>query len=394
MAELRHMKALVEPGRKLTNDELSRYSRHLLLPNVDLVGQERLINAKVLCIGAGGLGSPTILYLAAAGVGTIGILDFDQVDLTNLQRQIIHTQNDVGKSKARSAAEKAIALNPSINLNLHEVKLDERNALEILSGYDVIVDCTDNFATRYLINDACALLDKPYVWGSIYRFDGQVSTFWSKHGPCYRCLHPSPPPVGAVPSCAEGGVLGSLCGIIGSIQSTEVIKLITGIGEPLIGQLLLHDSLDNSFKKLKIEKRHSCEICNGSQGALLNSYESFCNANSGNSGNYGNYGNLGIEVAQLQAMMAQNPEFFLVDVREPEEFQAGYIDGAVLLPVAKFVDGSALKLLPRDKEIVLYCLSGVRSANCLSIIKNAGISNSTHLLGGILAWNKVLQQKN
>ena len=388
MAELRHMKALVEPGRKLTNDELSRYSRHLLLPNVDLVGQERLINAKVLCIGAGGLGSPTILYLAAAGVGTIGILDFDQVDLTNLQRQIIHTQNDVGKSKARSAAEKASALNPSINLNLHEVKLDELNALEILIGYDVIVDCTDNFATRYLINDACALLEKPYVWGSIYRFDGQVSTFWSKHGPCYRCLHPTPPPVGAVPSCAEGGVLGSLCGVIGSIQSTEVIKLITGIGEPLIGQLLLHDSLDNSFKKVKIEKRPSCEICNGSQTALLNSYESFCN------GNYVNYGNLGIEVAQFQEIMAQNTEFSLVDVREPEEFQAGYIDGALLLPVAKFVDGSALKLLPRDKEIVLYCRSGVRSANCLSIIQNAGFINSTHLLGGILAWNKVFQQKN
>lgn len=385
MAELRHMKALVEPGRKLTNDELSRYSRHLLLPDVDLIGQERLINAKVLCIGAGGLGSPTILYLAAAGVGTIGILDFDHVDPTNLQRQVIHTQNDVGKSKTRSAAEKARALNPSITLNLHEVKLDERNALEILSGYDVIVDCTDNFATRYLINDACSLLDKPYVWGSIYRFDGQVSTFWSKHGPCYRCLHPSPPPVGAVPSCAEGGVLGSLCGVIGSIQSTEVIKLITGIGEPLIGQLLLHDSLDNSFKNLKIEKRSSCEICNGAQKALLDSYESFCNSN---------LGNLGIEAAQLQEMMAQNPELFLVDVREPEEFQMGYIDGAILLPVAKFVDGSALKLLPRDKEIVLYCHSGVRSANCLSIIKNAGFSNSTHLLGGILAWHKILQQHN
>jgi molybdopterin/thiamine biosynthesis adenylyltransferase/rhodanese-related sulfurtransferase len=385
MAELRHMKALVEPGRKLTNDELSRYSRHLLLPNVDLLGQERLLNAKVLCIGAGGLGSPTILYLAAAGVGTIGILDFDQVDLTNLQRQIIHTQNDVGKSKARSAAEKASALNPSINLNLHEVKLDESNALEILSGYDVIVDCTDNFATRYLINDACALLDKPYVWGSIYRFDGQVSTFWSKHGSCYRCLHPAPPPAGLVPSCDEGGVLGSLCGVIGSIQSTEVIKLITGIGESLISKLLIHDSLENSFKKLIIEKRPSCEICNGSQKTLLTSYESFCNAN---------YGNLGIEVAQLQEIMAQNPELFLVDVREPEEFQAGYIDGALLLPVAKFVDGSALKLLPRNKEIVLYCRSGVRSANCLSIIKNAGFSNSTHLLGGILAWNKVLQQNS
>ncbi|MGI9199037.1 MAG: molybdopterin-synthase adenylyltransferase MoeB [Candidatus Nanopelagicaceae bacterium] len=385
MAELRHMKALVEPGRKLTNDELSRYSRHLLLPNVDLLGQERLLNAKVLCIGAGGLGSPTILYLAAAGVGTIGILDFDQVDLTNLQRQIIHTQNDVGKSKARSAAEKASALNPSINLNLHEVKLDESNALEILSGYDVIVDCTDNFATRYLINDACALLDKPYVWGSIYRFDGQVSTFWSKHGSCYRCLHPAPPPAGLVPSCDEGGVLGSLCGVIGSIQSTEVIKLITGIGESLISKLLIHDSLENSFKKLIIEKRPNCEICNGSQKTLLTSYESFCNAN---------YGNLGIEVAQLQEIMAQNPELFLVDVREPEEFQAGYIDGALLLPVAKFVDGSALKLLPRNKEIVLYCRSGVRSANCLSIIKNAGFSNSTHLLGGILAWNKVLQQNS
>ena len=246
------MKALVEPGRALTDEEKHRYSRHLLIPDLDLLGQRRLINAKVLCVGAGGLGAPTILYLAAAGVGTIGILDFDLVELSNLQRQVIHSQGDVGRSKVDSAAEKAKALNPSVNLNLHKTMIDESNALKIISEYDLVIDCTDNFATRYLINDAAALLGKPCIWGSIYRFDGQASVFWSEYGPCYRCMHPTPPPPGLVPNCAEGGVLGSLCGSIGTIQSTEAIKLITGIGEPLIGKLLIHNAIDSSYQTVTI----------------------------------------------------------------------------------------------------------------------------------------------
>ena len=254
MAELLDMKALIEPGRALTGEEKERYSRHILIPDIDMVGQQRIVNAKVLCIGAGGLGSPTILYLAAAGVGQIGILDFDKVELSNLQRQIIHTQADVGKSKARSAKEKAEALNPNVKINLHEFRLENHNALEVFAEYDLIIDCTDNFATRYLVNDAAALLGKPYIWGSIYRFDGQVSLFWSKEGPCYRCLHPTPPAPGSVPSCAEGGVLGVLCGAIGSIQTNEAIKLITGIGKTLIGDLLIYDALNNSSRYLEIKK--------------------------------------------------------------------------------------------------------------------------------------------
>ncbi|MFM8921765.1 MAG: molybdopterin-synthase adenylyltransferase MoeB [Candidatus Nanopelagicaceae bacterium] len=375
MAELLHMKALVEPGRALTNEEKQRYSRHLLIPDVDLLGQQRLINAKVLCIGAGGLGSPTILYLAAAGVGTIGILDFDQVEISNLQRQIIHSQTDVGKSKVQSAAEKAKALNPSINLNLHQVRLDESNALEIFANYDLIIDGTDNFATRYLINDAAALLGKPYIWGSIYRFDGQASVFWSEHGPCYRCLHPSPPPPGLVPSCAEGGVLGSLCGAIGAIQSTEAIKLITGIGHSLLGELLIHSALDTTYQKIKIEKNPNCPICNGTQTKLLPSYQALCNP-----------GVFAITTEELAVRLLAEPDLVLVDVREPDEFAAGAISGALLLPVAKFFDGSALQLLPRDQEIVLYCRSGVRSANCLEILRGAGFLQSAHLEGGILAW--------
>lgn len=380
MAELPHMKALVAPGRKLTNDELARYSRHLLIPEIDEVGQARLLNAKVLCVGAGGLGSPTILYLAAAGVGTIGILDYDNVEISNLQRQVIHTEADLGKSKVESAASKVRALNPSINLNLHEEKLTENNAIEIFKDYDLVIDGTDNFATRYLINDAAAILGKPYIWGSIYRFDGQVSIFWSQHGPCYRCVYPTPPAPGLVPSCAEGGVLGSLCGAIGTIQSTEAIKLITGIGEPLIGKLLIHNALDNSYLQVKVEPSAICPICRGSQRSLLPSYEAFC-------GYTDKEALLGIDVKDLEELFDAKEPIFLVDVREPEEFATGAIGNAQLMPVSQFVDGSALKKLPKDQKIVLYCRSGIRSANCLEIVKSAGFFNSTHLAGGILAWN-------
>jgi len=384
MAELPHMKALVEPGRALTNDERVRYSRHLLIPDVNLAGQARLLNAKVLCVGAGGLGSPAILYLAAAGVGTIGILDFDQVELSNLQRQIIHSTSDIGKSKAVSAAEKAHAINPDISLVLHEVKLDESNALDIFSDYDLILDCTDNFATRYLINDAAALLAKPYIWGSIYRFDGQASVFWSEFGPCYRCLHPTPPPAGSVPSCAEGGVLGAICGSIGATQATEAIKLITGVGIPLLGELLIYNALENNSQRIKVAKSENCPICNGSQVALLDNYEAFCSAN----GNPVSGQVSGIQVAELEAMLSSNSDTLLVDVREPEEFQSGAISGAQLLPVSEFLSGAALAQLPRERSMVLYCRSGIRSANCLAILKDAGFMNATHLEGGILAWNE------
>lgn len=385
MAELPHMKALVEPGRKLSNEEYIRYSRHLLIPDVDILGQERLLNAKVLCIGAGGLGSPTILYLAAAGIGTIGILDFDKVEISNLQRQIIHTQNDLGKSKALSAAEKAKALNPNLNVILHELRIDESNAIELMENYDLIIDCTDNFATRYLVNDAAALLCKPYIWGSIYRFDGQASVFWSKEGPCYRCLHPTPPPQGSVPSCAEGGVLGVLCGSIGSIQSTEAIKLITGIGEPLIGKLLIHNALDNSYLKINIEKSKSCPICSGNQRSLLPSYEAFCNTASTETMPL----NItGIDAAALDEMIKSEAKFQLIDVREPEEFATGKIEGAELMPVNEFLTGTAMKHLSKDGEIVLYCRSGKRSANCLALLDSAGYRNITHLEGGILAWKQ------
>jgi adenylyltransferase/sulfurtransferase len=313
------------------------------------------------------------MYLAAAGVGEIGIVDFDRVEITNLQRQIIHTQSDLGKSKALSAKEKVLALNPNIKVNTYEVKLDVSNILEIFQNYDLIIDGTDNFATRYLINDASAILGKPYIWGSIFRFDGQASVFWSKFGPCYRCLHPTPPPPGSVPSCAEGGVLGTLCGTIGSIQSNEAIKLITGVGETLLGKLLLFDSLNSSYKKIEIKKSGSCPICNGSQSALLEDYDEFCG--------------LGDAITPAELASRTN-KYILIDVREPDEHAALAIPGAVLIPKGKFEDGSAFTALPKDREIILHCRSGVRSAKCLELLKTAGFNNSKHLKGGIIAWEE------
>lgn len=252
---------LVEPADSLSVDEVIRYSRHLIIPEYGMAGQKRLKNAKVLCVGAGGLGSPALMYLAAAGVGTLGIVEFDTVDVSNLQRQIIHGQSDIGRSKAESARESVREINPLINVNIHELRLDSSNVMDLFSQYDLIVDGTDNFATRYLVNDAAVLLKKPYVWGSIYRFDGQASVFWAEHGPCYRCLYPEPPPPGMVPSCAEGGVLGVLCATIGSIQTTEAIKVITGVGEPMVGSLMVYDALEMSFRKVKIRKDPKCPLC-------------------------------------------------------------------------------------------------------------------------------------
>jgi len=379
---------LVDKGPALTVDEVRRYSRHLIIPDVAMAGQQRLMNAKVLCVGAGGLGSPALMYLAAAGVGTLGIVEFDTVDESNLQRQIIHGQSDIGKSKAISAKEKIAEINPNVNVIVHELRLDTDNVLEIFSQYDLIVDGTDNFATRYLVNDACVLLKKPYVWGSIYRFDGQASVFWAEYGPCYRCLYPEPPPPGMVPSCAEGGVLGVLCASIGSIQTTEAIKLIAGIGEPLIGQLMIYDALEMSYRKIKVRKDPKCPLCSDkpTQTALLPDYEAFCGVLSDAAEVA--VKDSTISVTELKAKIDNKDKFLLIDVREPSEFEIVKIPGAILIPKQGFLDGSALAGLPQDKPIILHCKSGVRSAECLAILKSAGFADATHVSGGVVAWAK------
>jgi adenylyltransferase/sulfurtransferase len=384
--------ALVSPGPALTVDEVRRYSRHLIIPDVAMAGQQRLMNAKVLCVGAGGLGSPALMYLAAAGVGTIGIVEFDTVDESNLQRQIIHGQSDIGKSKAQSAKEKISEINPFVNVITHEVRLDNSNVKEIFSQYDIIVDGTDNFATRYLVNDACVLLKKPYVWGSIYRFDGQASVFWAEYGPCYRCLYPEPPPPGMVPSCAEGGVLGVLCATIGSIQTTEAIKVITGVGEPMIGSLMIYDALEMSFRKIKVRKDPNCPLCgeNPTQSDLLPDYEAFCGVLSDAAEVA--VKDSTISVTELASKIDANEGFYLVDVREPSEFEIVRIPGSHLIPKQGFLDGTVLASLPQDKPIILHCKSGVRSAECLAILKGAGFADATHVAGGVIAWAKQIDK--
>jgi adenylyltransferase/sulfurtransferase len=380
--------ALVSPGPALTVDEVRRYSRHLIIPDVAMAGQQRLMNAKVLCVGAGGLGSPALMYLAAAGVGTIGIVEFDTVDESNLQRQIIHGQSDIGKSKAQSAKEKISEINPFVKVITHELRLDNSNVKEIFSQYDIIVDGTDNFATRYLVNDACVLLKKPYVWGSIYRFDGQASVFWAEYGPCYRCLYPEPPPPGMVPSCAEGGVLGVLCATIGSIQTTEAIKVITGVGEPLIGSLMIYDALEMSFRKIKVRKDPNCPLCgdNPTQKDLLPDYEAFCGVLSDAAEVA--VKDSTISVTELANKITTNEDFYLIDVREPSEFEIVRIPGSHLIPKQGFLDGTVLATLPQDKPIILHCKSGVRSAECLAILKGAGFADASHVAGGVIAWAK------
>ena len=384
--------ALVSPGPALTVDEVRRYSRHLIIPDVAMAGQQRLMNAKVLCVGAGGLGSPALMYLAAAGVGTIGIVEFDTVDESNLQRQIIHGQSDIGKSKAQSAKAKISEINPYVRVITHEVRLDNSNVKEIFSQYDIIVDGTDNFATRYLVNDACVLLKKPYVWGSIYRFDGQASVFWAEYGPCYRCLYPEPPPPGMVPSCAEGGVLGILCATIGSIQTTEAIKVITGIGEPMIGSLMIYDALEMSFRKIRVRKDPNCPLCgdNPTQTELLPDYDAFCGVLSDAAEVA--VKDSTISVTELASKIGANEEFYLVDVREPSEFEIVRIPGSHLIPKQGFLDGSVLATLPQNKPIILHCKSGVRSAECLAILKSAGFADASHVAGGVIAWAKQIDK--
>lgn len=380
---------LVDPADELTVDEVRRYSRHLIIPDVGMSGQKRLKNAKVLCVGAGGLGSPSLMYLAAAGVGTLGIVEFDVVDESNLQRQIIHGQSDIGRPKAESARDSVLEINPYVQVNLHGERLDSSNVMELFSQYDLIVDGTDNFATRYLVNDACVLLGKPYVWGSIYRFDGQASVFWSEHGPCYRCLYPEPPPPGMVPSCAEGGVLGVLCASIGSIQVNEAIKLITGIGETLLGRLMIYDALEMSYRQVKIRKDPQCAVCGENPTVTeLIDYEAFCGTISDEAAEAARDST--ITALQLKDMLdareAGEEDFILIDVREPNEFEIVSIDGAVLIPKGEFLDGSALEKLPNDKRIVLHCKVGGRSAEALAVVKGAGYSDAVHVGGGILQW--------
>jgi sulfur-carrier protein adenylyltransferase/sulfurtransferase len=376
---------LVEPAAELTVDEVRRYSRHLIIPDVGMTGQKRLKNAKVLCVGAGGLGSPALLYLAAAGVGTLGIIDFDVVDESNLQRQIIHGQSDVGRPKAESARDSIREINPNVTVIVHEERLDSDNAMQIFAPYDLIVDGTDNFATRYLVNDACVLLGKPYVWGSIYRFDGQASVFWAEHGPCYRCLYPEPPPPGMVPSCAEGGVLGVLCGSIGSIQVTEAIKVITGIGEPLVGRLMIYDALEMTYRSVNVRKDPECPVCGKNPTVTeLIDYEEFCGTVS-EEAQLAAAGST-ITAQQLKDMQDADDNIFLVDVREPNEYEIVSIPGATLIPKGEFLSGAALERLPQDKRVVLHCKSGARSAECLAIVKDAGFSDAVHVGGGVLSW--------
>ena len=384
---------LVEPAAELTVDEVRRYSRHLIIPDVGMAGQKRLKNAKVLCVGAGGLGSPALMYLAAAGVGTLGIVEFDTVDESNLQRQIIHGQSDIGRSKAESARDSVKEINPYVNVILHEERLDVDNVKGIFAQYDLIVDGTDNFATRYLVNDAAVLLGKPYVWGSIYRFDGQASVFWADHGPCYRCLYPEAPPPGMVPSCAEGGVLGVLCASIGSIQVTEAIKLLTGVGEPLVGRLMIYDALEMQYRQVKVRKDPDCALCGDHPTVTdLIDYDAFCGVVSEEA----QAAAMGSTVTpkQLKQWQDEQEDIFLIDVREPGEYEIVNIPGAVLIPKGEFLMGNALEQMPQDKKIVVHCKTGVRSAEVLAVLHSAGFADAVHVGGGVIAWvNQIEPEK-
>ncbi|AQA01394.1 adenylyltransferase/sulfurtransferase MoeZ [Mycobacterium sp. MS1601] len=374
---------LVAPAAELTREEVSRYSRHLIIPDLGLDGQKRLKNARVLVIGAGGLGSPTLLYLAAAGVGTIGIVEFDVVDESNLQRQIIHGQSDIGRSKAQSARDSVREVNPFVEVRLHELRLEPDNAVNLFKQYDLILDGTDNFATRYLVNDAAVLAGKPYVWGSIYRFEGQVSVFWEDApdglGLNYRDLYPEPPPPGMVPSCAEGGVLGILCASIASVMGTEAIKLITGIGDTLLGRLMVYDALDMTYRTIKIRKDPATPKI-----TELIDYEAFCGVVSEDAAAAA--AGSTITPRELREMLDSGKNIALIDVREPVEWDINHIQGAELVPKGTFENGEALSKLAVDRMPVFYCKTGVRSAEVLAIAKKAGFSDAVHVQGGIAAW--------
>ena len=372
---------------ELSNDEVLRYSRHLIMPEVTMEGQKRLKAAKVLCVGTGGLGAPLTMYLAAAGVGTIGLVDFDTVDVTNLQRQIVHRQSTIGKPKIDSAEQTLKEINPYVNIVKHETMLTSENALDILKDYDVVADGTDNFQTRYLVNDACVLLGKPNVYGSIFRFEGQASVFYAKDGPCYRCLYPEPPPPGLVPSCAEGGVLGVLPGIIGVIQAIETVKLILSEGQPLIGRLMMFNALKMSFRELKLRKDPHCPICGEHPTVTqLIDYDAFCGIGRGNEEAEHLDDGEEISATQLKQKMDRGDKFTLVDVREPYEYAIAKIPGAKLIPLGTVPE--RLHELDSSAEIVLHCRSGKRSAEALGILKQAGFKKLKNLTGGILAWSE------
>jgi adenylyltransferase/sulfurtransferase len=365
----------------LSQQEVLRYSRHLIIPEVGLEGQKRLKDARVLMVGAGGLGSPIGLYLAAAGVGRLGIVEFDVVDETNLQRQLLHGTKDVGRKKLDSARDRIRDVNPHVEVVPHEARLTSENALEIVEQYDVVVDGTDNFATRYLTNDACVLLGKPNVYGSIFRFEGQSTVFCTKDGPCYRCLYPEPPPPGMVPSCAEGGVLGILPGLVGVVQATETVKLIAGIGEPLVGRLLLVDALSMQFRTVKLRKNPRCPACGTRELRALVDYDQFC----GFRGQPDETADVpAITPRELEARLDRRDDFDLVDVREPHEWDICRIDGARLAPLSSFA--AALGTLDSARDVVLYCRTGVRSAKALKQLQAAGFRRVWNLTGGIHRW--------
>jgi adenylyltransferase/sulfurtransferase len=379
---------LVEPAGRLSREEVARYSRHLIIPELGVDGQRRLKNARVLVIGAGGLGAPALLYLAAAGIGTIGIVDFDVVDESNLQRQIIHGVADVGRYKAQSARDSILAINPLVEVVLHEFRLDAGNAVDLFGRYDLILDGTDNFATRYLVNDAAVLARKPYVWGSIYRFEGQVSVFWEDapdgRGLNYRDLYPEPPPPGTVPSCAEGGVLGIVCASIASVMGTEAIKLITGLGETLLGRLMIYDALAMSYRTISIRK----DPCAPKITELVD-YDDFCGVASYDAAAPAT--SSAITPRELRDLLDSGKELALIDVREPVEWDINHIEGAQLIPQSLINSGEGLARLPQDRTPVLYCKTGVRSAEALAVLKRAGFADAVHLQGGIVAWAKQIQ---
>jgi adenylyltransferase/sulfurtransferase len=392
---------LVDPAPDLSSEERARYARHILLPDIGVEGQRRLKNARVLVVGAGGLGSPALLYLAAAGVGTIGIVDDDTVDASNLQRQVVHGTPDVGRLKTESAAEAVARANPLVEVVRHDLRLDSTNALEVIGGYDLVLDGADNFPTRYLVNDACALLGTPHVWGSIYRFDGQVSVWFRGHGPCYRCVFPEPPPPGSVPSCATGGVLGVLCAAIGSVQVSEAVKLIVGQGDPLVGRLLVHDALRQSWDTLTVRRDPGCALC-GDHPTIteLVDYEAFCGmppaAVAGSGAAHGAAGSAGLavidevtarELADLLAARDRGEETFeLVDVRDVGEREVVSIPGARAIHLEEFRSGAALAALPDGTPVVVHCKTGARSAEAAGILAQAGRTGVRNLRGGVIAW--------
>ena len=367
----------------LSNQEVARYSRHLILPEVGMEGQLKLKAASVLCIGAGGLGSPVAMYLAAAGVGRIGIVDFDVVDFSNLQRQIIHGTTDVGRPKLESARDSLSEINPEVRVELHDVALSSQNALDLLGGYDIIVDGTDNFPTRYLVNDACVILGKPNAYGSIFRFEGQVSVFATSDGPCYRCMFPEPPPPGLVPSCAEGGVLGILPGVVGTLQATEAIKLILGAGEPLIGRFVIYDALKARFRELKVRRDPECPVCGDHPTVTeLIDYEQFCGVVPTTTVEVADGAD--VTVDELQARLDDQDGVFILDVRDPPEYEICRIPGSTLIPLGDLP--ARLQELEGRDDMVVHCKSGVRSAKAVKILHDAGFKKARNLRGGILRW--------